>query len=150
MIQRLFACLIVGSLIANCADESNQFSEPVIPDSFTRAQYYGAQFDDLEDLCELLEHLYAQPNPDSVVVSELERFVARKVLIIRLRNFDINELGYEQVEGLMALLRVSESDKFGKTWNNPMVIQPSLDILRRNRELLIARREEIRSKIRVD
>ncbi len=150
MIRKLVACLIVTNLISSCVDEPSGYTEPVIPDNFTRAQYYNVHFKNLENLCKLLEHLYAQPNADQFIVSELERLVAGEVIIIRLKNFDINDLGYDEIEGFLALLSVSESDKFGRAWNNPLLIEPSLDILRRDRDLLLARREEIRSNIRVD
>ncbi len=150
MHRKLVLCLTIVLLASSCSKPSEKHGESELPESFDRSTFLSLHFSDLEDYCDLLEHLYSTPNSDTKVISEIERLIAKKTLLLRAIDLDVSELDSESTRGLLAVLRIAEVDVFGRAFDQPLLLRPNIDSLRKIHSRLEERQQYLQSHIRAD
>ena len=136
--------------VVGCSKPTGVAGDVDFPRSFDRATYIAARLDGLEKHCELLEHLYRTPSPDTFVVAEIERLVGLQTLLIYAVQPDVGILIGKDVSALLAVIEISENENFGVALGLPLVLDPNIEYLRTIKPELEARRDLIRSQWRVD
>ena len=139
--------LFVVIWMAGCSRPSGEMGDVELPRSFDRAEYLAKHFEHLDNYCELLEHLYAEPDSDSHVIAEVERLVSSKILLARAISMDASELDRDSVRALLSVLDLAENERFGDELSLPLVLDPSVEYLRSIRADLEARIEYLASRI---
>ncbi len=148
MHRRLVILVVIVALSSGCSESPSELDDLGLPNSFDKSLYLAARFDGLESYCSLLEYLYASPTSDPRVVLEIEQLIAKKILLVRIVSpEDLNE---DAVSGLLAVLSVAENQQFGNALNRPLILNPSIEHLRKAQTELIARQSYLRSHRSVD
>ena len=140
--------LFVALGMAGCSQPSGEIGDVDLPRSFDRAEYLAKHFGHLDDYCELLEHLYAEPDSDLHVIAEVERLVSSKILLARTISMDASELDRGSVRALLKVLDLAENDRFGVELSLPLILDPSVEYLQLIRGALEERQEYLRSQLR--
>ena len=145
VLRTLKLFLIVLIVIFSGCEESGALTE-----SDRRKLLQQVDAEDLMDYCVLLEHLYDDPVADKVVVGTLEHLVWKNIWVFRRAKIGATELGYETIDALLAFLRLSENDAFGRTWDQFNVFDSEIAYLKSMETTLIERREYLKTLVRVD
>ena len=116
-------------------------------DRFDKKMYIHARLDDLVEYCQILERLYPIPSTDSSVIATLERLIGKKTLIVHSPEFDVKDLDTNSIEGLLAVLRIAEHERFGNAWGQPLILDPIVEQITKIVPQLEAQQKHIRSKI---
>lgn len=135
--------LTFSFLMAGCSQPSGEMGEVELPNSFDRPGYLAKHFEHLEKYCDLLEHLYTQPDSDSHVIAEIEKLVSSKIVLARATSLSPSDLDRESVTALLSVLDLAENDRFGDESGLSLVLDPSVEYLRSIQAGLEARREHL-------
>lgn len=130
-----------------CSQPSGEMGDVALPGSFDKSEYLAKHFEHLGSYCELLEYLYSKPDSDPKVISDVERLVSAKILIVKATTTDVSELDFDSVRALLAVLNLAENERFGDEMNLPLVLNPSVEYLRSIHADLEKRREYLASRI---
>ena len=142
------AGLAILLLVSGCSKPSGAVGEIELPKSFDRQVYLTKHFEHLETYCGILERLYAQPNSDDYVVSEIERLILSKILLVQAVSLDADDLDIDSVRSLIAVLRLAKYEEFGDALDKGAVLNPSIEYLRSIKASLRKRQEYLNSQIR--
>ena len=145
VLRKLKLFLIVLVVISSGCEESGALTE-----SDRRELLQRVDAKDLMDYCVLLEHLYDDPVADKVVVETLERLVWKNIFVFRIAKIGATELGYETIDALLAFLKLSENDAFGRTWDRSYVFDSEIAYLKSIEATLIEHREYLKTLVRVE
>ena len=118
-----------------------------LPDTFDRQAYLSKHFEQLETWCEILEHLYAEANPDKYVVREIERLVASKLLLVQATDLDLEELNRDSVNALISVLRLSQNEEFGNEWGGPAGLRATAAYVIAMQAEIYARQDSLKSQV---